>query len=372
MNRKLGAKDDKTRVIVLSICLITAIVAGAILWHDARDGCSVLAGCGTGSSYCASGCCLGTTVADSVSGCVEASWGCSTRWSQSVLSCGGGCDATYDLGECGEIWRRMLIPYQFETWCSEEYCWTEWESYEVTRCRNHRVCDYDYVCVGWGWFYECYWEENCHQETHCETEWRSHRVEVCEHETVRCYVTLYRQETFLDSCTFQGSSGWTNCCGVGPPPTPTPRQPTATSIPPTATSVPPTATSPPPTATSPPPTPTNVPLGITVTAIYETLVYYASSAGVDAQSIEGAVVNGDGGPYSVTLYIEDPSGNVTTYSLTTNGNFDFDPVDAGDVDFGTTEEGTWTVWAVATDAIDSASSSTDPWDVEFYPVHNTP
>jgi len=113
-------------------------------------------------------------------------------------------------------------------------------------------------------------------------------------------------------------------------------------------------------------------LGIDVNAQYDLLVFYASSSGVDAQSIRGTVVNGTGGPYTVTLYVEDPSGNVTTYNISTNGSFNFDASDAGDDDFGTTEQGTWSVWGVVSDGVDSASSSTDPWDVEFYPVHNTP
>ena len=143
---------------------------------------------------------------------------------------------------------------------------------------------------------------------------------------------------------------------------------------PQPTSPPPAATSEPPTATPMPPTPSPVPaLNADLDAEYSSLVLYASRVGEPPQGIDGEVSGGDGGAYTVILHVRDPQGSESAYNLTTNGTFDFDSGDAGDSDFGTTEEGIWSAWIEASDSVGTtATSASVTWEVGWYPSHETP
>jgi len=150
--------------------------------------------------------------------------------------------------------------------------------------------------------------------------------------------------------------------------------PQPTSPPPAATPIPPTATPIPPTATPVPPTPSPIPaLNVDLDADYSSLVLYASRVGEPPQGMSGEVNGGDGGAYTVILHVRNPQGSESTYSLTTNDTFDFDSNDAGNPDFGTTQEGTWTAWIEASDSVGTTATSTSvTWDVGWYPSHETP
>ena len=143
---------------------------------------------------------------------------------------------------------------------------------------------------------------------------------------------------------------------------------------PPPTSPPPAATSVPPTATPVPPTPSPVPaLNTDLDADYSSLVFYASRVGEPPQGLDGDISGGDGGAYTVILHVRNPEGSESTYNLTTNGTFDFDSGDAGDPDFGTTDEGTWTAWIEASDSVGTtAASASVTWEVGWYPSHETP
>lgn len=163
----------------------------------------------------------------------------------------------------------------------------------------------------------------------------------------------------------------------GPTTRPTSPPPIATSPPPTApspTSPPPTATSVPPTATPVPPTPTPIPaLNADLDADYSSLVLYASRVGEPPQGLDGDISGGDGGAYTVILHVRNPEGSESAYNLTTDDTFDFDSGDAGDPDFGTTVEGTWTAWIEASDSVGTtATSASVTWEVGWYPSHETP
>ena len=143
---------------------------------------------------------------------------------------------------------------------------------------------------------------------------------------------------------------------------------------PQPTSPPPAATSVPPTATPVPPTPSPVPaLNAELDSDYSSLVFYASRVGEPPQGLDGDISGGDGGTYTVILHVRNPEGSESTYNLTTNGTFDFDSGDAGDPDFGTTVEGTWSAWIEASDSVGTtATSASVTWEVGWYPSHETP
>ena len=121
-------------------------------------------------------------------------------------------------------------------------------------------------------------------------------------------------------------------------------------------------------------TPTPVPnLSVDLDAAYTSLVYYASKVGQPAQSLNGSVSGGAGGPYTVLLHVRNPAGGETTYNLTTNDSFDFDSGDAGDPDFGTTQKGSWSAWIEVSDRVGTrANSPSVTWQVGWYPVHESP
>ena len=86
-----------------------------------------------------------------------------------------------------------------------------------------------------------------------------------------------------------------------------------------------------------------------------------------AQTLRGQLV---GGSYqSISVTVTDPSGNNTYYTVTSNlaGNFVLDPATAGDPNFGSTEEGTWS--AYANHFPTSQQSNTVSWLVDWSPAH---
>jgi hypothetical protein len=113
------------------------------------------------------------------------------------------------------------------------------------------------------------------------------------------------------------------------------------------------------------------PLSGTISVTYARLILFAPSLGQPAQTLSGTTTGGEP-PYTVTVHIRTPSG--LEVSLHRNGFiWSVTPQDSGDVNFGTTEEGTWTAWA---DLIDSAGrtyrTSSVIWEVAWHPVHGRP
>ncbi len=93
----MSLKPFLSKLIVLAVGLAVVI---ALVISPARE-CASADGCGSGSQYCASGCCLGTTVVQSVVGCSPASWGCDWLWGAIYpVSCDGNCVKYYDQGKC--------------------------------------------------------------------------------------------------------------------------------------------------------------------------------------------------------------------------------------------------------------------------------
>jgi hypothetical protein len=113
------------------------------------------------------------------------------------------------------------------------------------------------------------------------------------------------------------------------------------------------------------------PLSGQITAKYSTLIYFASKVGQPAQELQGSA-NGGIGPYAIIVHLRAPSGEESSYPLSGNA-WTLGPDDAGDPDFGTTEEGIWTAWAQITDR-DGRSFSTGSitWVVKWFPVHGLP
>ncbi len=356
----VAPRARKWILIALGIFLITS---GLMLWMDARDGCSVLAGCVSGSNFCASGCCLGTTVVDQVSGCSERSWGCAENWTRSNFSCGYGCDGSYSQGSCTENWGTVVVYKWVDCEVCEERTYWEWE----------RVCS---------WETECHWERYCFFGNYCEWYRVCESTKVCTWErnqvteTVCWIEQCYRYwgtQRVLAGCSQGSDSATTNCCGSGaPPPTPRPTD-RPTDIPtaePTAqpTTIPPTST-PLPTAT---PT-VLIPIRVSLNARYSALLLYAPDVGEPTQILTGDVSGGNGGPYSLTLSVRNPLGETEEFDFSVGSNFTFDAGEAGDSYFGTDEQGTWTAWLEASDG--SGGNATSPsvtWDVSWYPVHGVP
>ena len=90
------------------------------------------------------------------------------------------------------------------------------------------------------------------------------------------------------------------------------------------------------------------------------------------QTLDGTIAGGVV-PYSGTLYVARPDGSQTSYSLSSGSSFTFGPVEAGNPNFGATQEGTWRAWVVVTDsASHHTTSNIATWTVSFYPVHGNP
>jgi len=339
----------KSLIIFASVLAAILIVIGVALFWPSQQGC-VGAGCGAGSQYCASGCCLGTTVVDIVNGCEIRSWGCAPQWSLSkTFSCGGGCDGNYDQKGCSANW--ISVPIYITTTCSRQEC--------------SQVCGWKYYMdCHWVWAKVCYGPKN----TICEYDW----VEVCgkvwywdcHDECTTVYYTcqvFWGYEQQVSSCSLVSNPAWTNCCGSGPPPTNTPQPPppaTATAVPthvPTRTAV-----------------PTPLPLVANLTPRYGSLVLMAPKLGLPAQTLNGSISSGTA-PYAVTLYIQSPDGHTTGYSLSPGASFSFGPSEAGDPNFGVAQVGTWRAWFTLADGGGRHSTSNAvAWQVVFYPIHGAP
>jgi hypothetical protein len=361
--------ERKRRLITFAgvLAATALVVVGLVLFWPSQQGCAG-AGCGAGSQYCASGCCLGTTVVDVVNGCQVRSWGCAPQWSLSnTFTCGGGCDGNYDQKGCSATW--ISVPVYITTTCSEQECsevcgWKyymncRWVWTKVCYGPNNKICEYDWVEVCskvWYW--------DCHDE--CTT----------------VYYTCQRfwgYEQQVSSCSLVSNPAWTNCCGSGPPPTNTPQPPPPPTNtpqpppPPTNTPQPPPATSTPiPTATSAPTaTATVSPLTASLTPRYGSLLLMAPRLGLPAQTLNGAISGGIA-PYAVTLHVQAPDNSTASFGLS-GGSFSFGPGEAGDANFGVSQEGTWRAWFTVTDTGGRiATSNTVTWQVVFYPVHGVP
>ena len=350
-----------TRRRIFGLSLMVAgilVVAGVALFWPSQQGC-VGAGCGAGSQYCASGCCLGTTVVDKVIGCSIRTWGCAPTWSLSnYFACGGGCDGTYDQGACSATW--VSVPVYITTTCSRDVCTTScvWRWREVCTWKQVKFCQGKFCWYEW--------------EKVCTIEWYQVCTTTCVKEYYPCEV-FWGYEQQVSACTRVSSSAWTNCCGAAPPPTNTPvppPPPTNTPVPPpppTNTPVPPKATPVPPTAT-----PTVAPLVVSLTPQHGSLVLYGPKLGLPAQTLNGTISGGTL-PYAVTLYVQRPDNTTATYNLSPAGNYSFTPADAGDTYFGTTMLGTWRAWFTVTESgARSATSNTVMLVVVWYPVHGVP
>ncbi len=95
----MSLKQFVPKLIVLAGGL--ALALGFALAAPTSQDCASADDCGAGSQYCASGCCLGTTVVQSVVGCSPASWGCDWIWGAIYpVSCDSTCVKYYDQKKC--------------------------------------------------------------------------------------------------------------------------------------------------------------------------------------------------------------------------------------------------------------------------------
>ncbi len=113
------------------------------------------------------------------------------------------------------------------------------------------------------------------------------------------------------------------------------------------------------------------PLSGSLSVAHTKLLFFASKLGQPAQTLTGTVSGGTP-TYTTVIHVRAPSGSEALY--TQNGNaWTLTPLSAGNSDFGTTEEGTWTAWGVIADAAGAMfRTASVSWDVSWYPVHGTP
>lgn len=113
------------------------------------------------------------------------------------------------------------------------------------------------------------------------------------------------------------------------------------------------------------------PLSGTLSVAHARLLFFASTLGQPAQTLSGSVSGGTPA-YITVLHVRAPSGSETLY-LQSGSAWTLTPLSAGDPNFGTTEEGTWTAWGVITDAAGAMfRTASVSWDVDWYPVHGRP
>jgi len=113
------------------------------------------------------------------------------------------------------------------------------------------------------------------------------------------------------------------------------------------------------------------PLSGTISITHARLLLFASNLGLPAQTLAGSVSGGTPA-YTTILHVRAPSGLETIYSQS-GSTWTLTPQSAGDLDFGTTEAGTWTAWGVITDAAGAIfRTASVRWDVSWYPVHGRP
>lgn len=113
------------------------------------------------------------------------------------------------------------------------------------------------------------------------------------------------------------------------------------------------------------------PLTGTIAPTYAKLLLNPSMLGQSAQSLSGTVSGGSPG-YTIVIHVRAPSGVETTYSRTGN-TWSLSPAALGISDFGATEKGTWTAWAILTDSASRTfRTPSATWEVAWYPVHGRP
>ena len=259
-------------------------------------------------------------------------------------------------------------------WESREVCsgWWWWRSCRTERsysCRNERVCGWNQWCGperSCGWSRECGWNRNCGTRRTCGYQTQCETRRVCPPPPEISYTEV----PYIEILPYDPEPG------SNPQPTARIEDPEeeeeAEENP--GNNNPPPVTAPQPTATPVPPTPAPIAnLNVDLDADYSSLVYYASKVGEPVQSLDGSISGGDGGPYTVLLHVRNPQGQDTTYSLTTDGSFDFDSGDASDSNFGSTQKGSWSAWMEVSDRVGtSATSSSVTWQVGWYPIYETP
>lgn len=113
------------------------------------------------------------------------------------------------------------------------------------------------------------------------------------------------------------------------------------------------------------------PLSGTISPAYPKLLLTPSNLGQPAQSLSGSATGGTPG-YSIVIHVRAPSGAETTYSKS-GSTWSLLPGAIGNPDFGATEKGTWTAWAIVTDAASRTyRTPSATWEVAWYPVHGRP
>jgi hypothetical protein len=113
------------------------------------------------------------------------------------------------------------------------------------------------------------------------------------------------------------------------------------------------------------------PLSGTISVTYAQLLLFAPNLGQPAQTLIGTVSGGIS-PYSILVWVRMPSGALI--SLAHSGStWSVTPDNSGDLNFGTTEEGSWTAWADLQDSTGQTyRTASVVWEVAWHPVHGLP
>ncbi len=98
----MSLRPFKVKLLVLAFGL--ALAVGFALFGPEQQECVSASSCGTGSSYCASGCCLGSTVQDRVKSCVRHSQGwCDWVWEYiNPVYCNAQCANYFNARKCSK------------------------------------------------------------------------------------------------------------------------------------------------------------------------------------------------------------------------------------------------------------------------------
>ncbi len=113
------------------------------------------------------------------------------------------------------------------------------------------------------------------------------------------------------------------------------------------------------------------PLSGTISVTYARLLLMATNLDQPAQTLNGNIVGGIA-PYSVTVTIKSPTGTLNTFSRS-GSSWSVSPGNAGNVNIGATEQGTWTAWADLRDSLGQIyKTASATWEVEWYPIHARP
>ena len=113
------------------------------------------------------------------------------------------------------------------------------------------------------------------------------------------------------------------------------------------------------------------PLSGTISQAFSSLLLFAPNLGLPAQSLSG-IVSGGSPPYSIQVWVRKPSGSLLSFSRT-GSNWTVTPASSGDLNFGTSEAGSWTAWADLQDSSGQTyQTASVMWEVAWYPVHARP